>query len=136
MESKLISPQKHLRPGIKNGRLNVTGELNLRNIQGVDDSKMVISLEISLRMYWKDGRLTHNQTEVEEMGMEPLPRTSSPLPGSNSGGNKSYILLKDPDYIKRLWKPDIFIDQAIRVRWAIRVIKSRHLQNLTQGTEV
>ena len=116
MESKLISPQKHLRPGIKNGRLNVTGELNLRNIQGVDDSKMVISLEISLRMYWKDDRLTHNQAEVKKMGMEPLPRTSSPLPGSNSGGNKSYILLKDPEDIKRLWKPDIFIDQAIRVR--------------------
>ena len=40
-------PQKHQKPL---GRpLKVFGELNLRNIQGVDDAKMVISLEISLR---------------------------------------------------------------------------------------
>ena len=45
--SNLFSPQKHQKP---EGRpLTVTGELNLRNIQEVDDSKMVISLEISLR---------------------------------------------------------------------------------------
>ena len=129
--SNLFSPQKHQKP---EGRpLTVTGELNLRNIQEVDDSKMVISLEISLRckscpaacvefqsncrMYWKDTRLTHNQAEVEEMEKkgEPLPTTESPLPGSKSG-NKSYILLKDPEDIKRLWKPDVFIDQAITIR--------------------
>ena len=45
--SNLFPPQKHQKP---EGRpLTVTGELNLRNIQEVDDSKMVISLEISLR---------------------------------------------------------------------------------------
>ena len=45
--SNIFSPQKHQKP---EGRpLTVTGELNLRNIQEVDDSKMVISLEISLR---------------------------------------------------------------------------------------
>ena len=41
-------PQKHQKP---QGRpLKVFGELNLRNIQGVDDAKMVISLEISLEL--------------------------------------------------------------------------------------
>ena len=44
---KTYLPQKHQKP---QGRpLKVFGELNLRNIQGVDDAKMVISLEISLR---------------------------------------------------------------------------------------
>ena len=68
-------------------------------------------------MYWNDSRLTHNQKEVKEMEAkgEPLPTTKSTLPGSKSG-NKSYILLKDPEDIKRLWKPDVFIDQAITIR--------------------
>ena len=72
-----------------------------------------------------DERVKHNTTTTQ---LEPLPRDPST--------NKSYVLIKDSRDIDRLWKPDIFIDQAIRVRWAIRVIKSRHLQNLTQGTEV
>ena len=91
-------------------------------------------------MYWKDTRLTHNQTEVKKK--EPLPITKSEHPGFPGSVNKSYVLLKvlgaiisqatitrflkDPDDIKRLWKPDIFIDQAIQIRWGIRalVIKS------------
>ena len=52
--------------------------------------------------------------EMEARG-EPLPTTESALPGSKSG-NKSYILLKDPEDIKRLWKPDVFVDQAITIR--------------------
>ena len=64
-------------------------------------------------MYWKDTKLKHNQAELKLK--EPLPTTKDPLPGSDSG-NKSYILLKDPEDIKRLWKPDIFIDQAITIR--------------------
>ena len=61
--------------------------------------------------------MTHNQKEVKEMEAkgEPLPITESTLPGSKSG-NKSYILLKDPEDIKRLWKPDVFVDQAITIR--------------------
>ena len=69
-------------------------------------------------MYWKDTRLTHNQTEVKKK--EPLPITKSEHPGFPGSVNKSYVLLKvlgaiisqatitrflkDPDDIKRLWK--------------------------------
>ena len=46
--------------------------------------------------------------------------------------------LKDPDDIKRLWKPDIFIDQAITVRWEIRalVVKSMSIYIFTQDAKV
>ena len=48
-EITLFTPQKHQRPGADDDTLMVYGQLNLRNIVGVDDSKMMISLEISLR---------------------------------------------------------------------------------------
>ena len=44
---KSFFPQNHEKP--TGSPLKVYGQLNLRNIQGVDDAKMVISLEISLR---------------------------------------------------------------------------------------
>ena len=43
-------------------------------------------------MYWKDTRLTHNQTEVKKK--EPLPITKSEHPGFPGSVNKSYVLLK------------------------------------------
>lgn len=39
--------------------LEVMGELNLRNIQGVDDSHMLISLEITLR--WRQNLMLQSQ---------------------------------------------------------------------------
>ena len=42
-------PQKHEKPGKAGEQMTVRGQLNLRNIVEVDDAKMVISLEISLR---------------------------------------------------------------------------------------
>ena len=42
-------PQKHQKPGQAGQQMKVVGQLNLRNIMEVDDSKMIISLEISLR---------------------------------------------------------------------------------------
>ena len=70
-------------------------------------------------MYWKDGRLTHSNITVDEKGnkLEPLPISNSSHPGFPDSANKRYILLKDPEDIKRLWKPDVFIDQAIVIRW-------------------
>ena len=41
--------QKHQKPGKAGQQMKVVGQLNLRNIMEVDDSKMTISLEISLR---------------------------------------------------------------------------------------
>ena len=49
--------QKHERP--VGHPLEVMGELNLRNIQGVDDSHMLISLEITLR--WRRNLMLQSQ---------------------------------------------------------------------------
>ena len=48
-EITFFTLKKHKRPGADDDTLMVYGQLNLRNIVGVDDSKMMISLEISLR---------------------------------------------------------------------------------------
>ena len=52
-----------------------------------------------------DERVKHNTTTTQ---LEPLPRDPST--------NKSYVLIKDSRDIDRLWKPDIFIDEAIKTR--------------------
>ena len=52
-----------------------------------------------------DERVKHNTTTTQ---LEPLPRDPST--------NKSYVLIKDSRDIDLLWKPDIFIDEAIKTR--------------------
>ena len=47
----------------------------------------------------------------------PLPLDPSPLPGLPGIGNTSYALLKSPKQHKRLWKPDIFVDKVIEIRF-------------------
>ena len=58
-----------------------------------------------LRLFWLDERVKHNTTTTQ---LEPLPRDPST--------NKSYVLIKDSRDIDLLWKPDIFIDEAIKTR--------------------
>ena len=41
--------QKAHKPGLDEDTLTVYGQLNLRNIVDVDDSKMIITVEITLR---------------------------------------------------------------------------------------
>lgn len=74
-------------------------------------------------MYWKDDRLVFNNTALEEMAgndyerhLSKLPRDPHPFPFSPFSVDKKYILLKDPEDIKKIWKPDIFIDQSIKIR--------------------
>ena len=57
---KSFFPQNHEKP--TGSPLKVYGQLNLRNIQGVDDAKMVISLEISLRCKDHKSRISSWQT--------------------------------------------------------------------------
>jgi hypothetical protein len=74
-------------------------------------------------MYWKDDRLVIDQKALAEMArndserhLSNLPRDSHPYPFDPFSVNKQYVLLKDPEDIKMIWKPDIFIDQAIKIR--------------------
>ena len=62
-----------------------------------------------------DERVKHNTTTTQ---LEPLPKDPS--------SNKSYVLIKDSRDIDRLWKPDIFIDEAIKTRLVrVQVVEGR-----------
>ena len=74
-------------------------------------------------MYWKDDRLRFNNTALEEMAgndyerhLSKLQRDPHPFPFPPYSVDKRYVLLKDPEDIKKIWKPDIFIDQSIKIR--------------------
>ena len=56
--------------------------------------------------------MKHNTTTTQ---LEPLPRDPST--------NKSYVLIKDSRDIDRLWKPDIFIDEAIKTRLVSPIVR-------------
>ena len=81
--------------------LVVRASLNLRNIISVSEITQTISLETTLRLYWKDSRIGFEQDSGSTKNVD-----STGLP---------YALLphKEADTI---WMPDIFLDQAINIR--------------------
>merc|ERR1719158_230025 len=88
---------KNLLPPSPDGApLDISGVMNLRNILEVEEQMQQITLEVTLRFYWKDSRVS-----VKEGALK---------------GKKEYLdLVKNEDY-EMLWLPDIFIDQAIDIR--------------------
>jgi len=72
--------------------LKVNVSLNLRNIFEVNEKAQYITLETSLRMYWKDERIT-----------------SVPI------GDNEFVNVNGKE-IGNFWIPDIFIDQAKALR--------------------
>ena len=81
--------------------LLVKASLNLRNIISVSEIEQRISLETTLRLFWKDPRITFH-------------KDSSPTAKFDSRGFP-YVLLpaRKADTI---WVPDIFLDQAVNIR--------------------
>ncbi|XP_023335147.1 glutamate-gated chloride channel isoform X2 [Eurytemora carolleeae] len=77
------------------GPIRVLFSINLRNVLGVDEIGERVSLETTLRMYWKDRRL--------KIRDEFLPSINN------------YLHL-DNRFANHIWIPDIFIDQAISLR--------------------
>eukprot|EP00095_Tigriopus_kingsejongensis_P009947 maker-scaffold981_size73921-snap-gene-0.17 protein:Tk09947 transcript:maker-scaffold981_size73921-snap-gene-0.17-mRNA-1 annotation:"glycine receptor subunit alpha-4-like isoform x8" len=77
--------------------LRVDFQINLRNLLEVDEVSQLCSLEITLRMYWTDPRVTM----VQPMGHGPTPQ--------------EYVTL-NPRAAETFWIPDIFIDQAKELR--------------------
>eukprot|EP00091_Calanus_sinicus_P008136 TRINITY_DN1976_c0_g1_i4.p1 TRINITY_DN1976_c0_g1~~TRINITY_DN1976_c0_g1_i4.p1 ORF type:complete len:263 (-),score=92.76 TRINITY_DN1976_c0_g1_i4:362-1150(-) len=77
------------------GPLQVRGQMNLRNILDVSESKQLISLETSLTFMWKDTRITTKLDRLDK--------------------NKNYMILS-PRTEKEFWMPDMFIDQAKAIR--------------------
>ena len=77
------------------GPLQVRGQMNLRNILDVSESKQLISLETTLTFVWKDTRITPKLDRLDR--------------------NKNYMILS-PRHEKEFWMPDMFIDQAKAIR--------------------
>ena len=78
--------------------LLLRASVNLRNILEVIETKQQISLEVTLRYYWRDTRIIPVQKYLN---------------GKDSFG--SYINLH-PGMRDNFWMPDTFIDQAINLR--------------------
>ena len=80
------------------GPLTIEASINLSNILEVLETQQLITLESSLRLYWKETRVKL----VEKF-----------LEGRDSHG--PYITL-NPNIANNFWMPDIFIDKAKTVR--------------------
>ena len=94
------------------GPLLVEASINLSNILGVLEKEQLISLETSLRLYWKDTRVKPVEKYLE---------------GNDSLG--PYITLNSK-LAEIIWMPDIFIDKARSVRKPVFFIP-RHTSGCT-----
>ena len=65
----------HEAPLLENGQpLPVNFSINLRNVLGVNEKEQLISLETSLRMFWKDPRVRLRSRALERAGAEEQQR--------------------------------------------------------------
>ena len=92
------------------GPLIVEASINLSNILEVMEKQQLISLETSLRLYWKDARVRPKEQYLE---------------GHDSLG--LYITL-NPKLASQFWMPDIFIDKAKSVRKPVFFITPAYLR--------
>eukprot|EP00092_Neocalanus_flemingeri_P018558 GFUD01020095.1.p1 GENE.GFUD01020095.1~~GFUD01020095.1.p1 ORF type:complete len:373 (-),score=101.77 GFUD01020095.1:109-1227(-) len=94
--------QSHMRPLAQDEKkpLEMVAALNLRNIVDISETRQQITLETSLKLYWKDKNIKIKKDVTEFDGTDK---------------NHDYILL-DPKFMKDIWMPDIFIDQSINIR--------------------
>lgn len=70
--------------------------INVRNVLGVNEKEQLISLETSLRMYWRDPRVILDKAALIDQTTE-------------------YVTL-NPKVAKHFWIPDIFLDRAKEIR--------------------
>ena len=98
--------------------LLVNFSVNLRNILGVNEKDQYISLETSLRMYWRDSRVKVDDSllaaDKEYVTLNPkvtLIQLLLPL-----GSFTTYIQLSKFQVTDSFWIPDIFLDRARIVR--------------------
>jgi cation transporter family protein len=79
------------------GPTNVTVNLYVRDIMKVDENKMEMVLQLTLRQQWRDSRLAFSDRRI----------------GPEGGENTTYIVVTD---VKRLWRPDLFIANDVESR--------------------
>ena len=83
------------------GRVQVNASLNLRNIISVSEKEQTISLEMTLRMFWKDERLSI--VDSGDLLRDP------------THYNLSYEV-QTRKQLDNIWIPDLFVDEAKAVR--------------------
>ena len=109
MFAVLFTTQKIHLTTIKHSFYQVNVSLNLRNIFEVNEKAQYITLETSIRMFWRDPRLT-----------------SMPVEG------RDFVTINGHD-IRHFWVPDIFIDQAIKLREPTFEVKPASLRVYPDG---
>lgn len=87
-----------LPPTEDGGPVVIQASINLRNILDVAEKEQIISLETTLRLYWKDTRVAAKAEYLDSQ---------------DSTG--PYFTL-NPSHASRFWMPDVFIDQAKALR--------------------
>ena len=107
----------HLPPPIL-GPVRVNFSINLRNVLEVNEVSETVSLETTLRMFWRDERLS--------LKMEALPERFESL-------DKDFVTLH-PSVAEMIWVPDIFIDQAVNVRRPRYLTPAASLRVYRDGT--
>ena len=80
--------------------ISVNFSINLRNVLEVNEVAETVSLETTLRMYWKDERIA--------LLMKNMPK--------GFDEHKKKFLTLHPNVANMIWVPDIFIDQAVNLR--------------------
>ena len=100
------------------GAVRVNFSINLRNVLEVNEVSETVSLETTLRMFWRDERLS--------LKMESLPERFESL-------DKDFVTLH-PSVAEMIWVPDIFIDQAVNVRRPRYLTPAASLRVYRDGT--
>merc|ERR1719209_1039175 len=78
--------------------LEIRASINLRNILDVSEKEQLVSMETTLRLFWKDPRVRPQESCLE--GEDAFGRYVGP----------------NPRKADDIWMPDVFIDQAKAVR--------------------
>jgi len=97
----LLEPEYNLHqrpPTVEGEPLLIQASINLRNILEVREKEQLVSLETTLRLYWKDTRLRPDANYLESI---------------DSFGE--YVTL-NPSKADIIWMPDVFIDQVKAIR--------------------
>jgi len=103
-------------PTTNNQPVLINASINLRNILDVAEKEQIISLETTLRLYWKDKRIKPLEKYID----------SEDLIGR-------YVTL-NPDKTKQFWMPDVFIDQAKALRVPTYYTKPASLRVYSDST--
>jgi len=92
------------------GPLMVNASINVRNILDIDEKAQLVSLETTLRFFWKDRRIKPKAEFLESEDSFGLYTSLNPSMANN------------------MWMPDIFIDQAKALRTPTYFVKPANIR--------